>query len=87
MISKKSQIDEILNYLQAGNVLTPLEAMHKFNCLRLGARIYDLRQHGSISDLVKGVGTHIPNISRWAKGKRLYPHGVFSVSKNIPRVY
>ena len=48
MISKKSQIDEILNYLQAGTVLTPLEAMHKFNCLRLGARIYDLRQKGYV---------------------------------------
>ena len=48
MISKKSQTDEILNYLQAGNVLTPLEAMRKFNCLRLGARIYDLRQKGYV---------------------------------------
>ncbi len=43
-----SQTDQILNYLQAGNVLTPLEAMHKFNCLRLGARIYDLRQQGYV---------------------------------------
>lgn len=48
MISKKSQTDEILNYLQAGNVLTPLEAMRKFNCMRLGARIYDLRQQGYV---------------------------------------
>ena len=62
MTNEISQTDQILNYLQAGNVLTPLEALRKFNCLRLGARIYDLRQHGSISDLVKGVGTHIPNI-------------------------
>ena len=43
-----SQTDQILNYLQAGNVLTPLEAMRKFNCLRLGARIYDLRQKGYV---------------------------------------
>jgi len=48
MISKKSQTDEILNYLQAGNVLTPLEALRKFNCMRLGARIYDLRQKGYV---------------------------------------
>ena len=43
-----SQTDQILNYLQAGNVLTPLEALRKFNCLRLGARIYDLRQKGYV---------------------------------------
>lgn len=43
-----SQTDQILNYLQAGNVLTPLEAMRKFNCMRLGARIYDLRQKGYV---------------------------------------
>lgn len=41
-----SQSKQILDYLQAGNALTPLEAMRKFNCLRLGARIYDLRQLG-----------------------------------------
>lgn len=43
-----SQTDQILNYLQAGNVLTSLEALRKFNCLRLGARIYDLRQQGYV---------------------------------------
>ena len=43
-----SQSEQILKYLQAGNALTPLEAMHKFNCLRLGARIYDLRQQGYV---------------------------------------
>lgn len=41
-----SQSEQILKYLQAGNALTPLEALRKFNCLRLGARIYDLRQLG-----------------------------------------
>ena len=38
-----SQSEQILKYLQAGNALTPLEALRKFNCLRLGVRIYDLR--------------------------------------------
>lgn len=28
---------------------------------------------GSITDLAKGVGAHIPDVSRWAKGKRLCP--------------
>ncbi|WP_367456383.1 helix-turn-helix domain-containing protein [Snodgrassella alvi] len=38
-----SQSEQILKYLQAGNALTPLEALRKFNYLRLGVRIYDLR--------------------------------------------
>ena len=43
-----SQSKQILDYLQSGNALTPLEALRKFNCLRLGARIYDLRQKGYV---------------------------------------
>ena len=43
-----SQSEQILKYLQAGNALTPLEALRKFNYLRLGARIYDLRQKGYV---------------------------------------
>lgn len=36
----------ILNHLRSGNSLTPLEALGKFGCLRLGARVYDLKQRG-----------------------------------------
>jgi hypothetical protein len=42
----ESQNNLILNYLKAGNTLTPLEALHKFGCFRLGARIWDLRIAG-----------------------------------------
>jgi hypothetical protein len=41
-----SQEDMILEYLKHGNRLTPLEALHRFGCLRLGARIWDLKQRG-----------------------------------------
>jgi len=41
-----SQSEQILKYLQAGNALTFLEVLRKFNCLRLAARIYYLRQSG-----------------------------------------
>jgi len=37
-----SQNIEILKYLQAGNSITPLEALHLFGCFRLSARIHDL---------------------------------------------
>jgi hypothetical protein len=42
----ESQSELILRYLQAGNKLTPLDALRLFGCLRLGARIWDLRQGG-----------------------------------------
>ena len=40
----QSQNRAILAHLQAGRTITPLEALHFYNCFRLSARIYDLRQ-------------------------------------------
>ena len=42
----KTQNKEILEYLRTGNTLTPIQALKKFNCFRLGARIYDLKEKG-----------------------------------------
>ena len=42
----KSQRKKILSHLEKGKTITPLEALHKFGCLRLGARIYELRKEG-----------------------------------------
>lgn len=41
-----SQEQAILDALKAGRELTPLEALTDFGCLRLGARIYDLKKAG-----------------------------------------
>lgn len=38
--------DQILAHLQAGNTITPLEALDLFGCFRLGARIWDLKRDG-----------------------------------------
>lgn len=38
-----SQNTQIENYLKSGKSITPIEALQKFNCFRLGARIWDLR--------------------------------------------
>lgn len=40
------QADEILLHLKTGRTLTALEALRLFGCLRLGARIYDLKRRG-----------------------------------------
>lgn len=42
----QAQEKNILEWLQLGHTLTPLEALQKFGCLRLSARIYDLRDKG-----------------------------------------
>ena len=41
-----SQEREILHYLKDGNTLTPIDALNKFGCFRLGARIMDLKKEG-----------------------------------------
>jgi hypothetical protein len=41
-----SQASEILSHLKSGKTIAPLEALREFGCLRLGARIWDLRQQG-----------------------------------------
>lgn len=53
--SKSTQASEILKYLQTGASITPLEALQKFGCFRLGARIWDLRHQGH--DIVKTMTT------------------------------
>ena len=41
-----SQCSDILTYLQSGRSLTPLEALDLFGCMRLGARIWELKGEG-----------------------------------------
>lgn len=41
-----SQEDQILEHLVLGNEITPIDALQKFGCFRLGARIWDLKQKG-----------------------------------------
>ena len=41
-----TQCDLILRYMQDEGGITPWEAMKEFGCMRLGARIYDLKRRG-----------------------------------------
>ena len=45
-IASKSQTQKILEYLLEGNSITPLEALERFKCFRLGARIADIKAKG-----------------------------------------
>ena len=41
-----SQTKQIADYLNKGKKLTPIDALNKFGCFRLAARIADLRNEG-----------------------------------------
>lgn len=42
----QSQCANILQHLQSGKSINPLQALNQYGCFRLGARIYDLKQGG-----------------------------------------
>ena len=41
-----SQKDQILQYMRTGEAITPLQALGAFGCLRLAARVDELRRAG-----------------------------------------
>lgn len=45
-MNNESQNKAIRAALEAGESITPIDALSRFNCFRLGARIYDLRRAG-----------------------------------------
>jgi hypothetical protein len=42
----ETQNQLIRQHLESGKSITPLEALSMYGCLRLGARIYDLKRDG-----------------------------------------
>ena len=54
-----SQNNQILQYLKEGNSITPIEALSKFGCFRLSARIHDLKESHDIKTktITKGKKT------------------------------
>ena len=44
--SSQSQASKILDYMLRGHRITPIRALEKFACFRLGARIADLKKKG-----------------------------------------
>lgn len=63
--NSESQNQLIRKHLEAGNTITPLDALHRFNCLRLGARIHNLKKDGMVihSRLVESNGKHYAEYS------------------------
>lgn len=46
--TSSSQTQRILEYMLQGHSITPLEALNRFKCFRLGARIADIKKKGYI---------------------------------------
>jgi Helix-turn-helix domain len=63
----KSQIDQILDALKAGDILTPIDALNRFGCFRLGARIDDLKKLGYDIENLEKSGHHARYILHPAK--------------------
>jgi hypothetical protein len=53
-----NQAEAIRKYLLQGNRLTPKEALEKFGCFRLGARIWDIKRdyNDNVKDRFVTVG-------------------------------
>lgn len=45
-MSTESQEKQILKHLKLGRSVTPLDGFYRFDCQRMGARIFDLRAKG-----------------------------------------
>lgn len=44
--TKRNQKEQILEHIEKYGSITPLEAQRLYGCMRLGARIWDLRKDG-----------------------------------------
>jgi Helix-turn-helix domain len=55
---KRTQADRVLDWMATGKGITPLQALKRFGCLRLGARIHQLKKDGHRirTDLVRKNG-------------------------------
>ena len=64
-----SQNKQILKYLESGKKLTPIEALNKFGCFRLSARILDLRKnnHNIITENITRNGKTFARYSMESK--------------------
>jgi len=69
-MKKDFQIDRIEKWLLRGRKLTPIQALEKFGCFRLGARIHELNKwyQGSIKKKMIKVATR----SGWTRVAQYY---------------
>lgn len=74
----ESQQNKILKWLQEGNSITPLIALKRFNCLRLGARCWNLRH-------LKGIDIVTEMIEDKKSGKRYASYRIAGLNPPPPK--
>lgn len=65
----QSQTERIKKYLTEHNSITPMQALNKFGCLRLAARIRELRDDGYLivsTTVTKNGKRYAKYIRAWA---------------------
>ena len=55
--SSQSQNAKIAEYLKQGHSITPLDALNLFGCMRLGARIADIKERYGLNIISDRVTT------------------------------
>ena len=70
-----TQKECILNYLKSGGTLTPMDALTRFRCFRLAARIVDIENDGTHVD-------HIP--VRTDNGKTVMSYRLAGAQTRLP---
>ena len=60
-----SQNELIRQHLESGKTITPMKALHLFHCLRLAARVRDLKESGLAirSQIIEQNGKHFAEYS------------------------
>jgi len=64
-LQARSQAARILDHMATGKGITPLQALARYGCLRLGARIHELKRQGHRidSDMVRKGGKLVARYS------------------------
>jgi hypothetical protein len=66
-MTTESQNKRILEHLSSGGSITSLEALNRFQCLRLASRISDLKRRGnSIKSEMVEVGYSKKKVARYS---------------------
>lgn len=66
-MNTESQNKQILNHLQFGYAITALEAFKSYDCMRLAARISDIKKMGyNIKSEMVQVGNNKKKVARYS---------------------
>lgn len=73
-----NQNHAILEHLKKGYSLTPIEALQKFGCMRLGARIWELIHDHNIDIRCEMVNDHGKHYARYYLPRREQQYEMFN---------